>query len=52
MSTRKIPTEALVDLQRRLDLHPPRCPERRELILAFGQIIRSVRTHSLSYSEK
>ena len=32
MSTRKIPTEALVDLQRRLDLHPPRCGERRELI--------------------
>ncbi len=32
MPRRKIPTEALVDLQRRLGLHPPRCAERRALI--------------------
>ena len=38
MSTRKIPTEALVDLQRRLDLHPPRCAERRALIQQTAQL--------------
>ncbi len=36
MSTRKIPTEALVDLQRRLDLHPPRWASRRGRCIECG----------------
>jgi len=32
VTRKQIPTEALINLRRRLEMLPPRCPERRRLV--------------------